>query len=64
MSGKIVETLPNGNFRVELHPGKQVVAGLSGGIRKNRIRLTLGDAVEVELSAYDLTRGRITFRNK
>ncbi len=65
VTGKVVESLPNAMFRVEIEPSKQVVlTTISGKIRKNFVRILVGDSVVVELSAYDLTKGRITFRNK
>jgi translation initiation factor IF-1 len=60
--GKITETLPNATFRVELENGHAVLAYLSGKMRKYYIRVLLGDRVKVEMSPYDLTRGRITYR--
>lgn len=60
--GTVVEALPNTNFRVELENGHTVLAYLSGKMRKNYIRVYLGDKVRVEMSPYDLTRGRITYR--
>ena len=62
--GTVVETLPNANFRVELENGHTVLAHISGKIRMNYIRILAGDRVRVELSAYDLSRGRITYRFK
>ncbi|MDH4379818.1 MAG: translation initiation factor IF-1 [Vampirovibrionales bacterium] len=64
MEGRITEALPNAMFRVELQNGINILAHVSGKIRKNFIRILPGDAVKVELSPYDLTRGRITFRVK
>ncbi len=64
LEGKIVETLPNANFRVELENGHNVLAYLSGKMRRYYIRVLLGDKVKVEMSPYDLTRGRITYRFK
>ena len=64
LEGKVVEALPNALFRVELETGQIVLAHVSGKIRKNFIRILQGDKVKVELSPYDLTRGRITFRVK
>lgn len=64
MEGVVKEALPNAMFRVELENGHKVLAHISGKIRKNFIRILPGDAVKVELSPYDLTRGRITFRSK
>ncbi len=62
--GKITEALPGGMFRVELETGQKVLAHLSGRMRIHYIRIVPGDRVMVELSPYDLTRGRITFRLK
>ena len=64
LEGKITETPPNANFRVELDNGHNVLAYLSGKMRKYYIRVLLGDKVKVEMSPYDLTRGRITYRFK
>ena len=64
VDGKVVDTMPNAMFTVELENGHQVVATISGKIRKNYIRILPGDKVQVELSPYDLTRGRITYRFK
>ncbi len=64
VEGTIVEALPNTMFRVQLDNGHQVLAYLSGRMRKYYIRVLLGDRVVVELSPYDLTRGRITYRHK
>ncbi len=60
----VVETLPNAMFRVELENGHKILAHVSGKIRMNYIRILPGDKVTVELSPYDLTRGRITYRHK
>lgn len=62
--GTIVETLPNAMFRVELENGHVVLAHVSGKMRMHFIRILPGDKVKLELSPYDLTRGRITYRNK
>jgi translation initiation factor IF-1 len=62
LEGKIVDTLPNAMFRVELENGHTVLSYLSGKMRKYYIRVLLGDRVKVEMSPYDLTRGRITYR--
>ena len=62
--GTIRESLPNAMFRVELHNGHKVLAHISGKIRKNFIKILPGDRVRVELTPYDLTRGRITYRIK
>ena len=64
VSGVVTESMPNAMFRVKLETGQEVLAHVSGKIRKNFIRILLGDKVKVELSPYDLTRGRITFREK
>ncbi len=62
VKGKIVETLPNAMFRVELENGHKVLAHISGKMRMHYIRILPGDEVTVELSPYDLSRGRITYR--
>ena len=62
--GKIIEALPNAMFKVELENGHVVLAHVSGKMRMNFIRILPGDKVKLELSPYDLTRGRITFRVK
>ncbi len=62
--GKIIEALPNAMFKVELENGHMVLAHVSGKMRMNFIRILPGDKVKLELSPYDLTRGRITFRVK
>ncbi|MCR4438896.1 MAG: translation initiation factor IF-1 [bacterium] len=62
--GTIIETLPNAAFRVELENGHKVLAHISGKMRMHFIRILPGDKVTVELSPYDLTRGRITYRYK
>ena len=62
--GKIIEALPNAMFRVELENGHLVLAHVSGKMRMNFIRILPGDKVKLELSPYDLNRGRITFRVK
>ncbi|MDM7320355.1 MULTISPECIES: translation initiation factor IF-1 [Fervidobacterium] len=64
MEGTIVEALPNAMFRVQLDNGFKVLAHVSGKMRKNFIRLVPGDRVVVELTVYDLTRGRIVYRKK
>lgn len=64
MQGTVTEVLPDTNFRVELENGHQVLAYISGRMRKNYIRILEGDRVTVELSPYDLQRGRITYRFK
>lgn len=63
-SGHVVEPLPGGKFKVELDNGGQITAHLSGKIRKNYIKILPGDLVDIEMSPYDLTKGRITFRHK
>ena len=62
VEGEVVEALPSTMFRVEVEGGHQVLATISGKMRKHYIRILPGDRVKVELSPYDLTRGRITFR--
>ncbi len=62
LEGTVIEALPNTTFRVELENGHQVLAHLAGKMRQRYIRVVLGDIVRVELSPYDLTRGRITYR--
>lgn len=64
VEGVVVEALPNTTFRVQLDNGHEVMAYLSGKMRKYYIRILLGDRVRVELSPYDLERGRITYRFK
>jgi translation initiation factor IF-1 len=64
MSGVVTETLPNTTFRVQLDNGHVVTAHISGKMRKNYIRILTGDRVKVELTPYDLTKGRITFRER
>lgn len=64
VEGIVVEPLPNAMFRVELDNGHKVLAHISGRMRINYIRILRGDRVKVELSPYDLSRGRITFRVK
>ena len=60
----VVEALPNTNFKVELENGHQILAHISGKLRMNYIKILPGDKVKVELSPYDLSRGRITWRAK
>ena len=62
LEGKVVETLPNAMFKVELENGHQVLAHISGKLRMNFIKILPGDKVKLEMSPYDLTRGRITWR--
>jgi translation initiation factor IF-1 len=64
MEGTVVDTLPNTMFRVELDNGHVILAHISGKMRKNYIRILKGDKVTVEMTPYDLTKGRITFRHK
>ena len=64
MRGKVVEALPNTQFKVELENGLSIIAHMSGKMRKNYIRLVPGDMVDVEMTPYDLTKGRITYRHK
>jgi len=64
MQGEVVENLPNATFRVKLENGHVVLGHISGKMRKNFIRILPGDKVAVELSPYDLTRGRIVYRYK
>jgi translation initiation factor IF-1 len=64
VEGKVLETLPNAMFRVELENGHKVLAHVSGKMRMHFIKILPGDKVTLELSPYDLTRGRITYRTK
>ncbi|MDQ6961157.1 MAG: translation initiation factor IF-1 [Mariprofundaceae bacterium] len=64
MNGKVVEKLPNAMFKVELENKHQILATISGKMRKHYIRILIGDRVVVEISPYDLSRGRITYREK
>lgn len=64
VEGKVLEALPNAMFQVELENGHKVLAHVSGKIRMNFIRILPGDRVTIELTPYDLTRGRITYRFK
>jgi translation initiation factor IF-1 len=64
MDGVVLETLPNTMFRVELENGHKVTAHISGRMRKHYIRILTGDKVKVELTPYDLSKGRITYRTK
>ena len=64
VEGTVVEALPNTNFKVELENGYQILAHISGKLRMNYIKILPGDKVKVELSPYDLTRGRITWSAK
>ena len=62
--GKVVEALPNGTFKVRLSNGHVITAYISGKLRMNYIRIVPGDTVKLEMSPYDLTKGRITWRSK
>jgi translation initiation factor IF-1 len=62
LEGLIREALPNAMFRVELENGHVILGHVSGKIRKNKIKILVGDKVDVELSSYDLSKGRITYR--
>lgn len=64
VEGVVVEALPNATFKVELENGRQIVATISGKLRMNYIKILPGDKVTVDMSPYDLTRGRITWRSK
>ncbi len=64
IEGTVTETLPNAMFKVELQNGHQILAHISGKLRMNFIRILPGDKVTVEMSPYDLTKGRITWRSK
>ena len=64
VEGTVIETLPNAMFKFELENGHEILAHVSGKIRMNYIRILPGDKVTIELSPYDLTRGRITYRFK
>ncbi|MGD8379361.1 MAG: translation initiation factor IF-1 [Gammaproteobacteria bacterium] len=64
MEGRVIETLPNTTFRVELENGHVVTAHISGRMRKHYIRILTGDKVTVELTPYDLTKGRIVYRGR
>ncbi|MCF6461693.1 translation initiation factor IF-1 [Clostridium sp. Cult3] len=64
VEGTVVDALPNAIFKVKLENGHEILAHISGKLRMNYIRILPGDKVTVELSPYDLTRGRITWRNK
>jgi translation initiation factor IF-1 len=64
MDGVVAETLPNTMFRVQLENGHIITAHISGRMRKNYIRISTGDKVKVEMTPYDLSKGRITFRTK
>lgn len=64
MEGTVIDTLPNTMFRVQLENGHVVIAHISGKMRKNYIRILKGDKVTVQLTPYDLTKGRISFRSR
>lgn len=64
ISGTVDEVLPNAMFRVMLENGHRIIATLGGKMRQNNIRILMGDSVECEMSPYDLTRGRVVYRNK
>lgn len=64
IEGTIIESMPNAMFKVELENGHEILAHISGKIRKNFIRILPGDRVKVEMTPYDLSKGRITFRLK
>ncbi len=64
MQGTVLELLPNTTFRVQLENGHVVMAHISGKMRKNYIRILTGDKVTVQITPYDLTKGRITFRSR
>lgn len=64
MSGVVDEVLPNAMFRIVLENGHKIIATIGGRLRQNNIRILLGDSVNVEMSPYDLTRGRVVYRNK
>ena len=64
MDGEVIDTLPNTTFKVKLENGHIVIAHISGKMRKHYIRILTGDKVKVELTPYDLSKGRITFRER
>jgi translation initiation factor IF-1 len=64
MEGRVIETLPNTTFRVQLQNGHLVTAHISGKMRKNYIRILTGDSVTVEMTPYDLSKGRIVYRER
>ncbi|MDN5275767.1 MAG: infA [Candidatus Saccharibacteria bacterium] len=64
MRGTVVEALPNTQFKIELENSHSIIAHISGKMRKNYIRLVPGDAVDVEMTPYDLTKGRIVYRHQ
>ena len=64
MTGQVCESLPNATFKILLENDHKIVATLGGKLRQHNIQVLLGDSVEVEISPYDLTRGRVVYRNK
>ena len=64
LDGEVIDTLPNTTFRVRLENGHEIIAHISGRMRKHYIRILTGDRVKVEMTPYDLTKGRITYRMK
>ncbi|MGL1920839.1 MAG: translation initiation factor IF-1 [Hyphomicrobiales bacterium] len=62
--GTIIELLPNATFKIELENGHEIIGHTAGKLRKNRIRVLAGDRVMVEMTPYDLTKGRITYRHR
>jgi len=62
MQGAVTEVLPNNMFRVKIETGNEIVCYTNGRLRQNKIKIILGDSVRVEMSVYDLTKGRITYR--
>jgi translation initiation factor IF-1 len=64
LEGKVEDVLPNAMFRIKINETHSITATISGRLRQNNIRILLGDSVEVEMSPYDLTRGRVVYRNK
>lgn len=64
LKGKVIQCLPNASFQVELESGHTIICSISGKIRKNNINILLEDTVDIEMSHYDLTKGRITYRYK
>lgn len=64
MNGVVTDTMPNAMFKVQFENGLEILAHVSGKIRKNNIRILLGDTVTVEMTPYDMTKGRITYRLK
>jgi len=64
MSGVVDEVLPNAMFRIVLENGHKIIATIGGRLRQNNIRILLGDSVDVEMSPYDMNRGRVVYRNK